>query len=83
MAEVVIEPLTVTEALIAEVRDWDSEQLDNIRGAGWRGTWAGRRKLRSRTFADRERGFRGKYQGPCYVPTSLIEVEYGPDVLSA
>ncbi len=71
-----------------DVEAWTKRRFKRIREAGLRATWAGRRDLRGRTFADREsvgpdgeRIFKGRYPGKCRLPRGIfpivIEKEYG------
>ncbi len=64
-----------------DVLNWARDRAQAIRAAGKKGTWDGRRDVRGRTFADREKPhFVGRYTGKCAVTPHLLKTEYGePD----
>ena len=73
------------EVLQVGFTSWARNKASQIRAAGHRATWEGRRDVRGRTFADRERGFVGKYAGKCAIPQSMVafgenEVVIGRDI---
>lgn len=64
-----------------DVSTWEEQQARAVRAAGHLGTEEGRRGMRERTFADREKlPFIGRYVGKAAVTPKLLEREYGsPD----
>lgn len=75
-AEEFVGATLVTESDFAA---WAHRQTAARRAAGHRGSWEGRRDMRGRTFAERDRqGFVGRYRGSCKVTPQMLDAELAP-----
>jgi hypothetical protein len=69
----------LSAALQEGVMNWARERAEALRAAGRRATWADRRDMRGRTFAERDRqGFIGRYNGSCRVTPQMLDAELAP-----